>query len=193
MTMVIQEMQRVVVESPFKGDRVRNKRYLEFCLRDCIYRGESPYASHKLLTDCLDDDDPEERRLGISAGFAWRSVAGHVFYIDLGWSTGMILAKDLYDKEGIPYEIRNLPKESGFWKAETESGRRYDIGPATRTFLLDAVNEKIEEFENGETDCLQRIERAKNRQMEPNQENLDRLTAIREKLAAFRQVVEELA
>lgn len=190
--MVIQEMQRVVVESPFKGDRARNKRYLEFCLRDCIYRGESPYASHKLLTDCLDDDDPEERRLGISAGLAWRHAAGHVFYVDLGWSSGMVLAKELYDKEGIPYEVRNLPKESGFWKSEELGGAR-GIGPATRTFLLDAVNEKIEEFELAEADCVREIERFENRNKDPDQDDVNRLAVIRQKIVAFRKVVEELA
>jgi len=190
MTMVIQEMQRVVVESPFKGNRVRNKRYLEFCLRDCVYRGESPYASHKLLTDCLDDDDAEERRLGISAGLAWRHAAAHVFYVDLGWSDGMKLAKDLYDREGIPYEIRNLPKESGFWKEATPVFR--GIGPTTRTFLLDAVNEKIEEFECAETDCVHRIERAENRKAEPDREAVERLALIRQKLVEYRKVVEEL-
>jgi len=103
-----------IVESPFNGVDGSyapvNKAYLELCLLDCIRRGESPYASHKMLTDCLDDKRPTDRELGIEAGLAWRRAAAHrVFYIDLGWSTGMHRARDLYDREELSYEIRTLP------------------------------------------------------------------------------------
>ena len=102
-------MKRVIVESPFKGDLVRNKQYLERCLRDCIRRGESPYASHKMLTDCLDDDNPNERILGIEAGLAWKRAADlTAFYTDFGWSDGMELARDYCQKSGLPYEVRSV-------------------------------------------------------------------------------------
>ncbi len=105
-------MKRVIVESPFKGDLERNKRYLESCLRDCIMRGESPYASHKMLTDCLDDDKPEERQLGIEAGFAWKQDADFtVFYVDLGWSGGMKLARNYCREAGHRYHVRELPAD----------------------------------------------------------------------------------
>ena len=65
-------MKLVVIESPYAGDVERNLRYLDACIRDCIGRGESPYASHKILTTALDDNDPEQRKLGIAAGLAWR-------------------------------------------------------------------------------------------------------------------------
>ena len=118
-------MKLVIIESPYKGNVPRNKLYLRACIRDCIMRGESPYASHRMLTDALDDDDPRERELGIHAGLAWRharvpirdsdgAVIGHapvqhVFYIDLGWSRGMLLAKSTYDNDKITYEERKLP------------------------------------------------------------------------------------
>jgi hypothetical protein len=85
-------MRRVVVESPYAGDIERNLKYLRACLRDCILRNESPYASHCLLTQpgVLRDHVPEERELGINAGFAWREAA-HLtaVYTDLGTSSGM--------------------------------------------------------------------------------------------------------
>ena len=28
------------------------------------------------------------------------------FYVDRGWSTGMYMARDTYEKDGIPYVIR---------------------------------------------------------------------------------------
>lgn len=103
----------VVVESPFKGDDwkdlERNQAYLERCLLDSIDRGETPYASHKMLTTCLDDRNPEERAKGIAAGLVWRRLAAkRVFYTDLGWSSGMTAARELYDREGLEYEERKI-------------------------------------------------------------------------------------
>lgn len=85
----------VIIESPYSGDVARNKRYLQAAIRDCLRRGETPYASHQMLTDALDDNIPEQRELGISAGFAMRDLlvsqgATVAFYIDHGMSSGML-------------------------------------------------------------------------------------------------------
>lgn len=102
-------MKTVIVESPYAGDVQRNLKYLERCLRYCVERDESPYASHKMLTTCLDDNNQSERDLGIKAGLAWREIAEmRIFFVDHGWSKGMLLAKELYDKEDLPYEIRYI-------------------------------------------------------------------------------------
>lgn len=99
----------VVIESPFAGDVSGNRAYLQRCIRDCLERGESPYASHQMLTEALNDDIPDERDLGIKAGYAFRHLANvRAFYVDRGWSTGMRLARDLYDREGMSYEVRSL-------------------------------------------------------------------------------------
>lgn len=82
--------QLVIIESPYAGDLARNKRYLQRAILDCIRRGESPYASHQMLTEALNDLDPAERRVGIEAGFAWREATEKtVVYEDYGISTGM--------------------------------------------------------------------------------------------------------
>lgn len=91
-------MRRVIIESPYAGDVERNLRYLRACMRDSLLRGEAPFASHGLYTQpgVLDDHDPEQRRLGIEAGFAWwGGAAAVVFYTDLGWSRGMLGAQSL--------------------------------------------------------------------------------------------------
>lgn len=85
----------VIIESPYSGDVARNRRYLQSAIRDCLRRGETPYASHQMLTDALDDNIPEQRELGISAGFAMRDLlvsqgATVAFYIDHGMSSGML-------------------------------------------------------------------------------------------------------
>ncbi|OFW58423.1 MAG: hypothetical protein A2Y75_01560 [Candidatus Solincola sediminis] len=90
-------MKTVVIESPWRSDTKeladRNSRYLEACIVDCLRRGESPYASHKMLTDALDDRNEAQRKAGIEAGFVWAALAdARVFYTDLGVSHGMFLA-----------------------------------------------------------------------------------------------------
>lgn len=91
-------MKPVVIESPFAGDTRRNKAYLQAAILDCLRRGETPYASHQMLTDALDDNIPEQRELGINAGFAMRDLlvsqgATVAFYIDHGMSSGMLRSK----------------------------------------------------------------------------------------------------
>ena len=103
-------MKLVILESPYAGDVEANVAYARACLLDSLRRGEAPIASHLLYTQVLDDTVPEERALGIAAGLAWRAVPGvlPVFYIDRGWSRGMLAARDTYDREGIIYELRRL-------------------------------------------------------------------------------------
>lgn len=111
-------MRRVIVESPLSGDFARNQRYARWCMLDCLKRGEAPFASHLLYTQCLDDRKPKQRELGIVAGFAWGEDAEHVFYVDLcpklhvgcrfyrpDMSSGMQRA---YDRFGG--EVRRLPR-----------------------------------------------------------------------------------
>lgn len=106
-------MKRVIIESPFAGDVLANIGYVQECMRDCLLRGEAPFASHALYTQpgVLNDLIPEERKLGIEAGFAWRSGATlTVFYIDRGWSRGMLEGLADCGSKGLPYEIRTLDK-----------------------------------------------------------------------------------
>jgi len=80
-------------------------------MRDCLLRGESPFASHGLYTQpgVLDDSIPEEREAGIVAGFVWRYVASMtVVYTDLGISRGMQLGIEHSQKIGVRVEMRQL-------------------------------------------------------------------------------------
>ena len=109
-------MRRVIIESPYAGDVERNVRYVKACVLDCLRRGESPYASHLFFTQpgILDDLKPEERNLGIEAGFAWRECAElTVFYIDLGWSSGMVKGFEHVTENGLRWACRKL---EGEWK-----------------------------------------------------------------------------
>ena len=108
-------MKRVVIESPYAGNIELNEIYGEFCMHDCLVNhNESPYASHLLYTRkyVLRDNHPEERDLGIKAGFDWRDVAEKtVFYTDLGLTEGMKMGMWDCVTKRRPHEIRNLPKD----------------------------------------------------------------------------------
>jgi hypothetical protein len=104
----------VVVESPYAGDVERHNRYLDACLRDCLRRGESPYASHRMLLPAvLRDEERHERRLGIDAGFAWAELPGvrRVVYTDCGVSGGMAGAIVHAVRIGQTVEYRRLRGE----------------------------------------------------------------------------------
>lgn len=106
-------MRRVILESPFAGDIRKNKKYARAALKDCLNRGEAPYASHLLYTQpgVLRDRKPQERALGIWAGLAWGQCAELVVvYTDLGISEGMKKGIELAELEGRPIEYRRLYK-----------------------------------------------------------------------------------
>lgn len=85
-------MKLVCIESPYAGNVAENEAYARACMADSLKRGEAPIASHLLYTQpgILDDLVPEERLLGIYAGFAWNHHAeATVVYTDRGISKGM--------------------------------------------------------------------------------------------------------
>lgn len=99
---------RVIVESPYAGG-FSNVKYSRQCLRDCIDRGESPFASHLLYTQkgVLDDTIPEERARGIETAVAWLEVADYVVvYLDLGITPGMAKGIIRAAEKGKPLRFR---------------------------------------------------------------------------------------
>ena len=83
-----------IIESPYAGDRERNRIYLQRAIRDSVVRGELPFASHGFFTFIYDDLKPEERQLGINLGYGfWAFAERVVFYIDYGMSNGMQAAQ----------------------------------------------------------------------------------------------------
>ena len=49
------------------------------------------------------------RGRGIAAGFAWRPCARKsLFYVDLGWSSGMVRGRDDCRHRGLDWEVREL-------------------------------------------------------------------------------------
>ena len=119
----------VSIESPYNNvDPMilkRNINYAILAMKDSAKNyGESPYLSHLLLTQTvnnkehiyIDDNvvDPfgigREMALNITNEFRKR-VDKIVFYVNFGYSNGMLFAKDFAIKNNIPIEERYLSDE----------------------------------------------------------------------------------
>lgn len=142
-------MRLVIVESPYSGDVERNVRYGRAALANCLTRGESPIASHLLLTQpgVLDDTDPDERALGVAAGHAWYSAADAcVVYNDLGVSDGMWAGIDAARAAGVPIEWRKLGWRGERWTGRVEQpndDQSYILGVLDRHFDTGAVQPRL--------------------------------------------------
>lgn len=112
-------MRLVVIESPYgtrpDGTRCtwaeieRNTAYARAALLDCLQRGEAPLASHLLYTQVLDDENPSDRVLGMTAGAAYLPlVVRGVVYEDHGISRGMTAEIAQLQALGIPFEYRYI-------------------------------------------------------------------------------------
>lgn len=98
---------KVHLESPWRDGEYSS--YALACLRDSLSRGEAPFASHLLYTQVLDDADTEERAHGMAMGDAWREIADKVvFYVDHGWTEGMIDGFNKAYEQGKVFEVRRL-------------------------------------------------------------------------------------
>lgn len=135
-------MNRVVLESPFAGDIEKHRAYAKACVKDCLSRGEAPIASHLLFTQpgILDDDKPEERKLGVAAGHAWTCKADKVVvYEDYGISTGMQKGISRAIQAGIQVEYRVL---SEIPKSQRVPRRIYLPSTSDRSYLfIDTISD----------------------------------------------------
>lgn len=105
-----------IIESPFRGEtkaeESRNRAYLDKCILWSTLRGYTPYASHKMLVDALDDRTSQERQLGIEAGIRMATFilthheTARVFVCgDYGVSDGMAKAADYYRALGFEHRV----------------------------------------------------------------------------------------
>lgn len=127
-------MRLVILESPYAASTPeeieQNVQYARDCMRDCLMRGDAPYASHLLYTQVgvLDDTKPEERSLGIEAGLLWGvNAEATVVYVDRGISRGMRMGIERAETEGRPVEYR--------WLEVPEYIQRREIHPPSHTSI----------------------------------------------------------
>jgi len=114
--------ERIIIESPVftRGDGTRctpaevevNMRYLKRATLDSLRRGEAPFASCLIYPQVLDDALPEERKLGMEAGFAWAEDVKRVaFYAGHGTSAGVEQGLQKHVAEGRTVERRFIGAE----------------------------------------------------------------------------------
>lgn len=140
-------MKLVIIESPLgtreDGSRCseaefkRNQEYVMACMLDSLRRGEAPFASHALYPLVLKDSLPDERRLGMEAGFAYGLAVAEAakdyrvhrgwceskemlakrndglvaHYADRGTTSGMKEGFARHTKNGLSIEVRYLGGE----------------------------------------------------------------------------------
>jgi len=136
-------MERVIVESPFKGNIDLNSLYCRTCLHECfVVYNEAPFASHILYTQdgVLNDDVYSERMLGIEAGLLWGQAAEKtVVYVDLGISSGMCYGMENASKEGRAVVFRNLSPDR--WGTFCRTCKKANINQENQYPLLDAAQD----------------------------------------------------
>jgi len=103
----------VIIESPWRGAKNISiaKEYLRACIRDSLFRGEVPWASHAMLcwTEALLDEEVEQREEGIQINFQMIERADLIaFYVDKGLSKGMERAWLVAGYAKIPCVKRTL-------------------------------------------------------------------------------------
>lgn len=98
-----------IIESPYAGDIQRNETYLTRAMRDSFERGEVPFASHGLFPRFLDEENREERKIGIEFGYRfWEIARNIVFYEDYGRSDGMARAVQRAIDMNLKWEVRRI-------------------------------------------------------------------------------------
>jgi hypothetical protein len=105
----------VIVESPYFNEdpdiMLANIEYARACMTDCLIRHESPFLSHLLYTQIMDDTNTDLRQLGIDAGLDWGKVAQEtIVYTDRGISNGMKYGIQRAQTDGRPVTYRSLYK-----------------------------------------------------------------------------------
>jgi hypothetical protein len=99
----------VIIESPFAGARNENILYAKRAMLDSLRRGESPFASHLLYPQVLNDDTAADRELGMVAGFQFYTVAALcAVYADMGVSPGMLRGIEQARLHNVPILYRMI-------------------------------------------------------------------------------------
>lgn len=106
-------MVRTIIESPYAArgpfSVANHERYARLCMADSLRRGEAPFLSHLLYTQCLADTVPDQRKKGIEAGFTWAAVADlAAVYYDLGITPGMKAGIDFHRQHSTRVVLRRL-------------------------------------------------------------------------------------
>jgi hypothetical protein len=103
----------VALESPFKNDDINeyknNYFYTLLCSRILLKKGIPPLFFHGLYTQMLNDNCPDERKLGIESSFDFHTkVNSKCFFVDRGISVGMGYSAVDAIAKGIDFKLHTV-------------------------------------------------------------------------------------
>jgi len=102
-------VRRIFVCSPYRGDIAANVALAQAVCREVLRVGDAPFAPHLVYPDRLDDENQEERALGMAAGRAWLAAADEVLVVG-PVSEGMRQEIDEAHARGIPVRHAETPQ-----------------------------------------------------------------------------------
>lgn len=75
---------RIAIESPYKATAqytvADNELFARLCCIHALDQGANPFAMHLLYTQFLNDNNPEDRKVGIECGLGWTDMADEVWF-----------------------------------------------------------------------------------------------------------------
>ena len=95
-------MKLIYVASPYKGDIEKNIEYAKEACRYVLNQGNAFFCPHLLYPQILDDNNPEERRLGINIGKEFLTKCDELWVFGGHISHGMFEEIEFARKIGIP-------------------------------------------------------------------------------------------
>ena len=95
-------MKLIYVASPYKGDIEKNIEYAKEACRYVLNQGNAFFCPHLLYPQILDDNNPEERRLGINIGKEFLTKCDELWAFGVHISHGMFEEIEFARKIGIP-------------------------------------------------------------------------------------------
>ena len=97
----------VFICSPYAGDTRHNTRKARDYSRFAVAQHAIPLAPHLLFPQFLDDDNSDQRRLGIFMGMVLMSKCREVWVFGRNITRGMAAEIDRAEKRGIPIRYFN--------------------------------------------------------------------------------------
>ena len=82
-------MKKIYVCSKLRGDIEKNIGKAEVYCKFVISKGHIPYAPHIYFTHFINDNIPEERKIGIKFGIEWLKECDEIWVFDSDISDGM--------------------------------------------------------------------------------------------------------
>ena len=95
-------MKLIYVASPYQGDIKKNIEYAKQACRYALNEGNAFFCPHLLYSQILDDNNPEERRLGIKIGKEFLAKCDELWAFGGHISQGMFEEIEFARVIGIP-------------------------------------------------------------------------------------------